>query len=73
MILALAFEGVVAAALLALGLRGLRGGFEAPDWMDPEDRAARASVRRRGALTCVTIGGLLALATLLGAITSVSR
>lgn len=73
MILALIFEGLAAAGLMALGFRGLRGGFEPPVWLDSEERAARMSVRRRGAVTCLAIGGLLSLATVLGAITTLSR
>lgn len=65
-------EGVIAAALIALGVLGLRGGFEPPAWLDEEERASRVAVRRRGAVTCLVIGAVLALAALVGVVSLAS-
>lgn len=64
---ALVLQGVLALLLLGLGRWGwVRSGRLASGWMDPEDRAARESVYRRGSLACLVFGGVLLVATCAG-------
>lgn len=74
MIGAIVLEAVLGLVLLGIGRWGRENrGSLASGWMDPEDRAGRERVYRRGAITCSLLGGVFLAAALLGTMSAILR
>lgn len=65
MIAGILIETVLGLVLLAIGRWGRANeGRLASGWMDPDDRAGRERMYRRGALTCTVLGVIFLLVAL---------